>query len=292
MILISNPRLILWPGTKTTLVHVKEDGRFEHVTPVSSALLSLLKAWSNPTSVNDIEQSIASSGVDLNVPALIALGLLVRIEEVMRLHEWEGFRLSDSDASLSPGALEELEVDERAGIDFPAAVVDNSLSESCQTTLANWFSRQSFVLADVDSERASFSKHWIRPLDSEIYRLLAVPVLGWVDALCRLCAPHLRLQLTEVKAYATPYGDVPTYHQDSELAPTLTAVLYCHQDWRPDWGGELIIADSGGEPRVAIAPRPGRLVVFRGDLPHKAGSPSRLSYAPRNALVLRYTVLQ
>lgn len=292
MILISNPRVIIWPGTRTSLVHVREDGRFENIAPVPTTLLLLLKGWSNPTSVTDIEQSLASSGIDLGAPALINLGLLVRIEEASRLYEWQGFRLSDADVSLSPGGLEELEIDERTGVDFPPAVVDNSLSESCQTTLANWFSRQSFILADVDSERASFSKHWIRPLDSELGRLSATPVLGWVDALCRLCAPNLRLNLTEVKAYATPYGDVPTYHQDSELGPTLTAVLYCHQEWQPDWGGELIIADSDGEPKVAIAPRPGRLVVFRGDLPHKAGSPSRLSCTPRNALVLRYTVVQ
>lgn len=289
---VLNPRVILWPGTKTSLVLVQDDGRFEEIFPVPNGLLPLLKGWSSRTSVTDIERSLANSGMDLNATALLDLGLLVRIEEASCLHEWQGFRLSDADVSLSPGGLEELEIDERTGVDFPVAVVDSSLSKDCQMTLTNWFSRQSFILADVDSERASFSKHWIRPLDSELGRLLATPVLGWMDALCRLCAPHLRLHLTEVKAYTTPYGDVPTYHQDSERGPTLTGVLYCHQDWQPDWGGELIIANSDGEPKVAIAPKPGRLVVFRGDLPHKAGSPSRLSYTPRNALVLRYTVVQ
>lgn len=292
MILVTNPRAILWPGTNTSLVNVLDNGGLEEFGPVPTALLLLLKRWSSPASANDIEQCLKSSGLDASVSALKALKLLVRPDEAKPLNEWSGFRLSDANTSLSPNGSEELEIDERTGVDFPPTVIDSSLSENCQATLANWFSRQSFVLADVDSERTNFSKHWIRPLDSDTARVLTVPVLGWVDALCRLSAPNLDLQLTEVKAYATPYGDLPTYHQDSELGPTLTAVLYCHQEWRADWGGELIIANSKGEPRIAIAPKPGRIVIFRGDLPHKAGSPSRLACVPRNALVFRYQLQQ
>jgi hypothetical protein len=43
----------------------------------------------------------------------------------------------------------------------------------------------------------------------------------------------------------------------------------------------LIICDPLGESLYAIEPRPGRMVLFPGEIPHRAGAPSRACYTHR-----------
>jgi SM-20-related protein len=84
--------------------------------------------------------------------------------------------------------------------------------------------------------------------------------------------------------YSYAAGDALLTHDDS-VQPSLAAgvekpplrriavVAYLHEEWQPDWGGELIIysssapAPSGNQPRDlsvthCILPKPGSLVLF------------------------------
>lgn len=82
--------------------------------------------------------------------------------------------------------------------------------------------------------------------------------------------------------YSYAAGDALLTHDDT-VQPSLTAgtqkpplrriavVAYLHEEWRPDWGGELMIysasAPSGNHPRDlsvthCILPKPGSLVLF------------------------------
>lgn len=42
----------------------------------------------------------------------------------------------------------------------------------------------------------------------------------------------------------------------------LNLILFMHDHWEKEWGGELLLCDPSGKAIVAIEPKPGRLAVF------------------------------
>lgn len=105
--------------------------------------------------------------------------------------------------------------------------------------------------------------------------------------------------------YSYSTGDCLLTHDDTDqgrfvkgrraLQRRIAAVTYFHEEWQPDWGGELIIyerrADQDGgsinlTPTHCIEPRPGSLVMFTVPRYHRvcrvdptAGRHRRLSIA-------------
>jgi hypothetical protein len=63
--------------------------------------------------------------------------------------------------------------------------------------------------------------------------------------------------------------------------------FYAHEEWRPQWGGELLIAANDKKSKMNgafVLPMPNRLVLVKGGVPHKiarvskaAGSAHRIS---------------
>ena len=45
-----------------------------------------------------------------------------------------------------------------------------------------------------------------------------------------------------------------------------TVIYYVNKDWQESWGGETIIRTS--DENVKVLPIPGRVVLFKGKLPH------------------------
>lgn len=284
----ANPRVLLWPGPQVTFAIADSSAQVRDVFPFSRALLGLLKYSFEPISSEKLDQILAVSGVEVTTKELLDKGLLVKSEDANPIDAWHGLRLTDLDGGFMRTNAAEPVVQERSVADLPLFVVDHLFSEDCIRAMASWFACQSFSLIDIDSDLTAFSRHWIRRLDPNSANLLSIPIFSWMDATSRHYFKSLNLNLAEAKAYITPYGDTPTYHRDSETGETITAILYLHPKWELDWGGELIISDLTGDPQIAVFPKAGRLVVFRGDLPHKAGAPSRLAFVPRQAIVLRY----
>jgi SM-20-related protein len=84
---------------------------------------------------------------------------------------------------------------------------------------------------------------------------------------------------TLIRCYANAhaYGSDGTIHTDSKRDNSYTAVYYPHADWHPSWGGETVIFNADKTDIIAaVYPKPNRLVVFRGDLPHVARGVSRI----------------
>lgn len=53
-----------------------------------------------------------------------------------------------------------------------------------------------------------------------------------------------------------------SHHPRLGLARAWSAVLWVHTRWESEWGGQLILHDSGRRPAIQIDPLPGRLAVF------------------------------
>ena len=105
--------------------------------------------------------------------------------------------------------------------------------------------------------------------------------------------------------YSYAAGDCLLTHDDtdqgrlvtgrSSLRRRIAVVTYIHEEWRPDWGGELIIYERRADgsldsvdlvPTHCIEPRPGTLVMFTVPRYHRicrvdltAGAHRRLSIA-------------
>lgn len=117
--------------------------------------------------------------------------------------------------------------------------------------------------------------------------------------------PHIIGRHMGFSYYSYAAGDGLLTHDDTDqgrltggrrsLLRRLALVTYFHEEWRPDWGGELILYaqrtnDSAGAvdlmPTHCIEPRPGSLVIFTVPRFHRvcrvdptAGSHRRLSIA-------------
>ena len=65
-------------------------------------------------------------------------------------------------------------------------------------------------------------------------------------------------------------------HLDSNIATHMTSIYYAHPAWSPNFAGEtLLFNEAGDEIVAAIYPRPNRLAVFAGTIPHVARPMSR-----------------
>jgi SM-20-related protein len=89
------------------------------------------------------------------------------------------------------------------------------------------------------------------------------------------------------------YGDMLFTHTDcAPDAGELTALWFIVPQWNVDWGGETLFFDSNMDAQVVVSPRPGRLVVFDGSLPHVGCPPNRICYAPRYTLAYKLQPLK
>src|SRR5258708_39850337 len=77
-------------------------------------------------------------------------------------------------------------------------------------------------------------------------------------------------------------------HRLSLSANSRTIIFYPHSAWHPNWGGETLFFNKDQTDVVAaVYPRPNRLLVFSGTIPHVARGLSRVSPALRIPLMLQ-----
>ncbi|MGH7016591.1 MAG: hypothetical protein ACRED8_05840, partial [Caulobacteraceae bacterium] len=82
--------------------------------------------------------------------------------------------------------------------------------------------------------------------------------------------------LTRCYANGYPSGAEGGVHLDSNLPTHFTAIYYPHLAWNPNWAGETLFFDAeGADVIAAVYPRPNRLAVFPGVIPHVARAVSR-----------------
>lgn len=95
--------------------------------------------------------------------------------------------------------------------------------------------------------------------------------------------------LQRIYANAHTYGLEGAIHRDHrEGKKGLTAIIYMHPIWSLSWSGELMLFSNDHSTIInTISPKPGRLVLFNGDIPHVAKSPSRECPFLRISLVFK-----
>ncbi|WP_082810541.1 2OG-Fe(II) oxygenase [Pseudomonas sp. ABFPK] len=93
----------------------------------------------------------------------------------------------------------------------------------------------------------------------------------------RLCAVHMKnSRLIGVYANGQTSGqDSPIHRDNLPGEPGYTAVLFCNDYWATTWGGELLFCNDAKTDVIAAAlPKPRRITIFNGEIPHRAKSPA------------------
>jgi SM-20-related protein len=77
--------------------------------------------------------------------------------------------------------------------------------------------------------------------------------------------------LTRCYANGYPLGAEGGVHFDSNIETHFTAIYYPHLTWSPNYAGETVFFEKDGSDMLAsVYPKPNRLVVFPGTIPHAA----------------------
>jgi hypothetical protein len=84
------------------------------------------------------------------------------------------------------------------------------------------------------------------------------------------------------------FGDVLLTHVDAlPERRELTALWYLCEQWDPEWGGETLFFDESNDAQIAVAPKPGRLLIFDGAIRHTGRPPNRNCFAPRYTFAIK-----
>jgi hypothetical protein len=73
------------------------------------------------------------------------------------------------------------------------------------------------------------------------------------------------------------FGDSPLYHKDSPGNPKgLTYMVYPNKIWNYNWAGETKFADDNQNVIDCVNPKPGRVVIFPGNIDHCGIAPTKI----------------
>jgi len=183
----------------------------------------------------------------------------------------------------------------------PIHIIDGLFEPQFVEGLGAVLARLPFTASDYDTEQSSHILHLKCELpaatlmaamlnDQALLGLLPKSKgASHLSAVARIIAAALertypgysRIEIARIHVNCLPYGDLLTTHEDGEPGAALTGLYFGNAEWRSEWQGELIMCDPDGESLYAILPKPGRIVLFPGEIPHRAGAPSRACYTHR-----------
>lgn len=89
------------------------------------------------------------------------------------------------------------------------------------------------------------------------------------------------------------YGDSAYTHRDANPgSKNVTFLLFANPFWELDWGGETLFYNDKGDCVAAVNPKPGRVILFRGAITHRAGIANRECYVPRYTIALKFGLVR
>ncbi|MGJ7490558.1 2OG-Fe(II) oxygenase [Variovorax sp. ZT4R33] len=108
------------------------------------------------------------------------------------------------------------------------------------------------------------------------------------DLWLRLKEEHLPGHaLVRCYANAHTFGVEGYPHVDSRSPGNYTTIFYINPIWKPEWAGETVFLNDAGDIFQAVLPKPGRGVIFDGQVTHAARGLTRLCPAMRVTLMFK-----
>jgi hypothetical protein len=164
-------------------------------------------------------------------------------------------------------------------------IFDDFLPEEVRFSLDVWVRQLPYRKIDVDRTDVS-DLHWIYSMQPATTFVRALPFLRVMDDFIKQNFLTNSHSVLRTYIYSGSFSDIYHTHVDYCDPDDVTAIYYPSR-WLDHWGGELLFYD-GGEPRWVVAPRTGRLIIFRGSREHRVAPISFAAENARYSIVLRY----
>jgi SM-20-related protein len=165
-----------------------------------------------------------------------------------------------------------------------ALVLDGLFSSQDIASAYGFLEQLPYRLNDVDSAETGYSRHWKAELPAGL--ALKTPLFRQCVEVTNQLMNAKPLRLCRVHSNLHLYGDMQFPHVDLEGG--VTALYYANPEWEEKWLGETVFYDETREPFFTVAPKPGRLVLFDGDILHRAGVPSRECFQARISVAFKF----
>ena len=165
-------------------------------------------------------------------------------------------------------------------------VYDSLLASNDIHNLTIAFENGTFTRNEIARPDTANFRHWV--LNIPLATAMRLPVYQLTLDAAGQFAGNNSYKIYRCYCNHAAYGDMLFTHTDAQPGSRgLTALWFIAPEWNVEWGGETLFFDSSLDARVAVSPRPGRLVVFDGSLIHVGRPPNRVCYAPRYTLAFK-----
>ncbi|MEM9532649.1 MAG: 2OG-Fe(II) oxygenase [Pseudomonadota bacterium] len=167
------------------------------------------------------------------------------------------------------------------------AVFDNLLPQDVVTRIKQILDASPFQHNEIARPDTAEYRHWANNMTVEAARNL--PFHPATEAASQVFAqPGKRFQVYRAYTNYAGYGDMLFTHTDCMPgAGELTALWFVAERWDIEWGGETLFFNEEGDAEFVVSPRPGRLVMFNGELRHCGRPPNRICTEPRYTLAFK-----
>ncbi len=117
---------------------------------------------------------------------------------------------------------------------------------------------------------------------------LYLDILTYLEAVCPNMPPRAHMYSSYVNVLR--HGNSPGIHVDApyHVESNKTVLVYMNDVWHPEWGGETVFFDHELDAKYLVAPRPGRIVIFDGRIPHTGRTPTPKFMYNRYILAYKY----
>ncbi|MFT5432596.1 MAG: hypothetical protein ACI9OJ_003297, partial [Myxococcota bacterium] len=168
-----------------------------------------------------------------------------------------------------------------------AFLIDNLIEPGALVGIHDLFRALDYGFNDVDRGDTEFARHLVHYFDPDEFE--TNPAVALLLGQARNVISELGLDCAKVeRIYANfnLFGDYQFAHPDGHV---WTVLFFINSAWNPDWGGEFLLYEDGPQPiALAIAPKPGRMVLFDGKTLHRGGSPSKYCLDARITLAIKF----
>lgn len=166
---------------------------------------------------------------------------------------------------------------------FDGLIPDTDLAQYVDSLEKSLFSRTE--VADLDRPDRGL-RHWICELP--LPNLAQLPIWAATERAVACARPGEQYRPNRAYTNYASYGDVLYTHTDClPHKRGLTALWFLSTEWDPEWGGETMFFDASSDAMFCVSPKPGRLVVFDGAIPHAGRPPTRICYKPRYTFAIK-----
>ena len=170
-------------------------------------------------------------------------------------------------------------------------IFDGLMSAADLAQYVEALDRSPFTRTEVARSDTTDHRHWVSELP--LANVTQLPLWSITEQAVAVARPGERYEPYRAYTNYAAFGDMLYAHCDcGSDQRELTALWFMSKEWEPEWGGETLFFDRTGDAQFCATPRPGRLVLFDGAIPHAGRPPSRICYTARYTFAIKLTAVK